>query len=142
MEGTGGGVDFVGEATRNDNVVILAGLVGREEDRVRLTHVNVQRRVAHLERVRSFHLNQLHLVVLDPEVQRVLQPHIRDSKPVSFTCNNTVTVDKESYSNQVITCLCLIICHTHTLFNGESVAIGSAAIDEDSIGGRQLLTAI
>jgi hypothetical protein len=38
--------------------------------------MNVERRVGSLESVRSFHFDQLHFVVLDPEVKGILQPNI------------------------------------------------------------------
>lgn len=77
-----------GETSGDDNVVVLSRLVSCEQNRVWLAHVYIQGGVGSLESVCSFHFDQLQLVVLNSEVERMLQPNIWNSKPVSFTCNN------------------------------------------------------
>lgn len=64
------------EASGNDNVVVLRWLVSRDEHRVRLTNVNVERGVGCLKGMCSLHLYKLHFMTLNSEVEGMLQPHI------------------------------------------------------------------
>jgi len=82
----GGEEGGVGEAGGDDDVVVLGGAVGGEEHRERLADVDVEGAVGVLHRVRALHLDQRHVVLLDPDVQCVLQANIRDAKPVCLSC--------------------------------------------------------
>lgn len=84
-EETGCGENRSGEAARGNDVVVLRGLICSDEDRHALAEVDVERRVANLESVSSFHLHHLHLVALDSEVERTLQSHVAYSKSVCFS---------------------------------------------------------
>ena len=72
----GGGEHWVGEARRDDNVVVLSWLVGCDKHGVRLTDMNVERGIRGLKGMCSLHFNKLHLMSLNSEVEGMLQPHI------------------------------------------------------------------
>lgn len=60
------------EASGNDNVVVLSWLVSRDEHRVRLTNMNIERRVGRLKGMCSLHLYQLHFMTLNSKVEGML----------------------------------------------------------------------
>ncbi|PON45953.1 hypothetical protein TorRG33x02_327380, partial [Trema orientale] len=68
----------LGEAGRSHNEIVLGFLVGGDEDGEALADVDVKRLVSVLNGVGAFHLNQLHGVRLDPEIEGVLKPHVAD----------------------------------------------------------------
>lgn len=78
--------DLRGEAGGCNDVVVLGGLIGCDEDRHALSEVDVERRVADLQRVRPFDLDHLHLVALDAEVEGVLQSHVAYAEAVGLSC--------------------------------------------------------
>lgn len=90
VENGGAGEDGVQESGRDGDVVVARRAVGGDEHRHGLADVNVERGVHVLDGVDPFHLHQLHLVVLDPKIERALQPDVRNPKPVSLACINFI----------------------------------------------------
>lgn len=102
------GEDLGGEAGGCDNIVVPRGLVSGDEDGHALPEVDVEGRVADLERVRSFNLDHLHLVALDAEIEGVLKSHIAYPKAVRLA-----------------------------LVHGEDRGPRAAAVDQNTVGERQ-----
>lgn len=75
--------------------------------------MDVEGGVADLEGVSSFHLNDLHLVSLDADVEGVLQSDVAYSKVVGLS-----------------------------LCDGEDGGVRASAIDEDSMGEGQFLAPV
>ena len=69
MENGSGGEDVSGETGGHGHEVVLSGLISFDENRVGLARMNVQPRVASLDRVCSLHLHQCHPVALNSEIQ-------------------------------------------------------------------------
>ncbi|PON37207.1 LOW QUALITY PROTEIN: hypothetical protein PanWU01x14_321850 [Parasponia andersonii] len=67
----------LGEAGSH-NEIVLGFLVGGDENGEALADVDVKGVVSVLNGVGAFHLNQLHGVSLDPEIEGVLKPHVAD----------------------------------------------------------------
>lgn len=82
-----GGENLVGESCGNHNVIVPSRLIRSYQHWIRLSYVNVKRRVRRLYGVCSFHFHQLHFVVLNAKVKGMFQPHIWYSQPVSFSCS-------------------------------------------------------
>lgn len=60
--------------------------VGREQHGQRLAGVDVEGAVGVLHRVRALHLDQRHVVVLDPQIERALQADVGDAQSVRLPC--------------------------------------------------------
>lgn len=86
MEDGGRGQDLPGEPGGGDDVVVLGSLIKRDQHGQGLTDMDVEGIVDVLKSVRSFYFHKLHLVALDPEVDRGRHAHIRDPEEVSLPC--------------------------------------------------------
>ncbi|GER39973.1 phosphoenolpyruvate carboxykinase [Striga asiatica] len=82
-----GGEDRSSETSGHDNVIFLRWLVGCDKNRHALAYVNVEGRVANLHRVGPLDLHHLHLVALDSDVERVLEPNVAYPQTVRFAYN-------------------------------------------------------
>lgn len=81
----GGDEDRGGEPGGDGNVVGLRRLISRDKNRHALAKVDVKRGIANLQCVCSFDFHHLHLVPLNAEVERILQPHVAYTEPVCFS---------------------------------------------------------
>lgn len=150
MEDGGGGDDLGGEACGDDDGVVEGWLVGGEEHGVGLAEVHVQGRVGGLHGVGALHLDELHGVALEPDVERGRQPHVGDPEPVRLPCTNNVSMlylsvsfRKKNSGRKIQSCAeerQRLIAHTR--LDSEGVAIRTPAIDEQAVREAQCLATI
>ena len=87
MKDGGGGEDPGGEARGDDDGVVEGGLVGGEEHGVGLAEVHVEGRVGGLHGVGALHLDELHGVALEPDVEGGGQAHVGNPEAVRLACS-------------------------------------------------------
>lgn len=75
-------------STRHNVVVARRVLVHGDQERVRLSHVNIEIREVCLGGVATFGFNQEQSVALNPQVQACRDTNIVDADPVCLPCKN------------------------------------------------------
>lgn len=142
----GCGEHLWGETSRDDNVVILWWLISCYQNREWLSQMNVKRAVSILQGVNAFHLNQQHLVTLDPEIDGCCNSNIWYSEPVSFACKSKYGTWSKDVSLLLYSKphkqMVLYLYWVATLINCKCIPIWSAAIDDQSVGEGKIIPTI